>query len=444
MGACTSTKQKRYEIVRTLMPYKVHIMAIIWPKNQHNLFDFESSSYCVKEIEVDFSAQLATVDKELVALTKSEWARNSIEIANITLNEQQAFINSISQQQDHKLWAVLKSETNQFQSIDHWDLKIGDIIKLGRVRMHLLEYAFMTPCDEATQYQDDQEEDIQTISDVASCRICFSSKASEINPLISPCKCEGSVKYIHLECLQKWIGIQLKIKQGDHFIQYLCKRLDCEICKFTFRNTYTFQDKSYSVLKLPKPKSSYITFKVTNDDKSKEAMIYVVEIGEKTELKIGRIPDCDIKLRDISVSRSHAMLKLIPTSKHTADNPDYTIRVQDCKSKFGTLVLAQDEDLLIIPEDGKSPILFQTGRVLLQCVQKKKINQKPAYKHPDNVVLIQIETKPQLDQQEQMQDSFVTHDELTAGDIIISNSQNPHKPQPNLDDVKEDSICDER
>ena len=32
-------------------------------------------------------AQLATVDKELVALTKSEWARNSIEIANITLNE---------------------------------------------------------------------------------------------------------------------------------------------------------------------------------------------------------------------------------------------------------------------------------------------------------------------------------------------------------------------
>lgn len=40
------------------------------------------------------------------------------------------------------------------------------------------------------------------------------------------------------------------------------------------------------MLKLPKPKSSYITFKVTNDDKSKEAMIYVVEIGEKTELKI--------------------------------------------------------------------------------------------------------------------------------------------------------------
>ena len=65
-------------------------------------------------------------------------------------------------------------------------------------------------------------------------------------------------------------------------------------------------------------------------------MIYVVEIGEKTELKIviinlypiqGRVPDCDIKLRDISVSRSHAILKLIPTNKHTVENPDYTIRV---------------------------------------------------------------------------------------------------------------------
>ncbi|CAD8144761.1 unnamed protein product [Paramecium octaurelia] len=444
MGACTSTKTKKYEINRTLMPYKVHIVAVIWPKNQHNLFDFDSNSYFVKEIEVDFSSQIATVDKELVALTQTEWARNQIELVNITLNEQDAYINCISQQQDHKLWAVLKLESNQFSSIDHRDLKIGDVIKLGRVRMQLLEYAFMAPCDEATQYQDEQEDEVQTINDVFNCRICFSSRATETNPLIRPCKCGGSVKYIHLECLQRWVGIQLKIKQGEHSIQYLWKRLDCEICKATFRNTYKFQDKTYSVLKLPKPKSSYITFKITNDDKTKEAMIYVVEIGEKTELKIGRIPDCDIKLRDISVSRAHATLKLIPTNKHSPETPDYIIRIQDNKSKFGTLVLAQDQDLLRIADEGTQPnVLFQTGRVLLQCTKKKKQNQKSSYKHPDNITLTLNQTKQQFEQQE-VQESFVTHDELMASDIILNNSQPLQQQQCIEFDVKEDSISDER
>ncbi|CAK88094.1 unnamed protein product (macronuclear) [Paramecium tetraurelia] len=430
MRACTPSKVKRYEINRTLMPYKVHIVAVIWPENQHKLFDFDSNSYFVKEIEVDFScilirysllALIATVDKELVALTQTEQAENSTELVNITMNEQDAYINCISEQQDHKLWAVLKLESNQFSSIEHRDLKIGDIIKLGRVRMELLEYSFMTPCDEATQYQDEQEDEVQTINDVFNCTICFSSRATETNPLIRPCKCEGSVKYIHLECLQSWVRIELKIKYEEHSIQYLWKRLDFEICKATFRSIYKFQDKTYSVLKLPK--SSYITFKITNDDTTKEAMIYVVEIGEKTELKIGRIPDCDFKLRDISVSRTHAILKLIPTSKHTPETPDYIIRIQDNKSKFGTHVLAQDQDLLKISDEGTQPIvLFQTGRVLLQCTKKKKLNQNSSYKHPENITLTLNQTKLQFEQQE-VQESFVKHDDLKASDITLNNSQ---------------------
>lgn len=66
-------------------------------------------------------------------------------------------------------------------------------------------------------------------------------------------------------------------------------------------------------------------WKITNDekgkeDKSKEGMIYIVEIGDKLEIKIvngikiklfqGRIPESDIKLKDISVSRQHAIIKI--------------------------------------------------------------------------------------------------------------------------------------
>ena len=33
------------------------------------------------------------------------------------------------------------------------------------------------------------------------CRICFESN----NPLIVPCDCKGSIRFIHQECLKTWI-----------------------------------------------------------------------------------------------------------------------------------------------------------------------------------------------------------------------------------------------
>ena len=41
------------------------------------------------------------------------------------------------------------------------------------------------------------------------------------SPLISPCRCTGSVKYVHQTCLQKWIkGNDIK---------------SCELCKYEFK-----------------------------------------------------------------------------------------------------------------------------------------------------------------------------------------------------------------
>ena len=38
------------------------------------------------------------------------------------------------------------------------------------------------------------------------CRICYMEEDDEIeNPIIQPCHCSGSCKYIHLKCLKQWI-----------------------------------------------------------------------------------------------------------------------------------------------------------------------------------------------------------------------------------------------
>ncbi len=42
-------------------------------------------------------------------------------------------------------------------------------------------------------------------ADDNQCRFCLDNYAIVSNPFISPCKCNGSIKYVHLKCLFKWI-----------------------------------------------------------------------------------------------------------------------------------------------------------------------------------------------------------------------------------------------
>ena len=39
--------------------------------------------------------------------------------------------------------------------------------------------------------------------DEATCRICFDGPYTN-NPLIYPCRCTGTSKYIHKDCLEHW------------------------------------------------------------------------------------------------------------------------------------------------------------------------------------------------------------------------------------------------
>ncbi|OAL43812.1 RING finger membrane protein [Pyrenochaeta sp. DS3sAY3a] len=69
--------------------------------------------------------------------------------------------------------------------------------------------------DDATTRTADRE-------DADTCRICRGEGSAE-EPLFFPCKCSGSIKYVHQECLMEW----LSHTQKKH----------CELCKTSFRFT---------------------------------------------------------------------------------------------------------------------------------------------------------------------------------------------------------------
>lgn len=77
---------------------------------------------------------------------------------------------------------------------------------------------------------------------MAQCRICF----EEDDNLICPCKCNGSIKYIHNSCL-------------NTIIEYK-RNMMCEICKTKYNINKPLIDKLYLVLNAQKYKKLFLEY----------------------------------------------------------------------------------------------------------------------------------------------------------------------------------------
>ena len=83
-------------------------------------------------------------------------------------------------------------------------------------------------------------------------------------------------------------------------------------------------------------------------------MVHVFDL-RYDEFKVGRSVDTDMKIADISVSRTHSFFKV----------KDGKILVEDNGSKFGTLVKIQRPVDLLNVKGETSSTLFQVGRTLI-------------------------------------------------------------------------------
>eukprot|EP00929_Paragymnodinium_shiwhaense_P065008 TRINITY_DN32635_c0_g2_i2.p1 TRINITY_DN32635_c0_g2~~TRINITY_DN32635_c0_g2_i2.p1 ORF type:complete len:388 (+),score=30.59 TRINITY_DN32635_c0_g2_i2:90-1253(+) len=70
--------------------------------------------------------------------------------------------------------------------------------------------------------------------ELPTCRICFMPE-DEGQPLISPCKCEGSQKYVHVSCLQQWQrSVQLSGPSREEDFAKERRHLVCQVCMSEF------------------------------------------------------------------------------------------------------------------------------------------------------------------------------------------------------------------
>lgn len=131
------------------------------------------------------------------------------------------------------------------------------------------------------------------------------------------------MKYIHQSCLKGWIDSKKITQTKNNVTTYLWKAFECELCKMTYDEV--LQEK-YGLLQYDNPYSQYMILEGINMNNSKS--VYVINIeNEKEEIKIGRGHNSDIRISDISVSRTHATITKAKDGFILKDN----------NSKFGTL-----------------------------------------------------------------------------------------------------------
>ena len=59
---------------------------------------------------------------------------------------------------------------------------------------------------------------------------CQKGKKKLSNPLLAPCQCTGSSKYVHLDCLKQWLGRSRTDYSFEDCTTTIYKISSCELC----------------------------------------------------------------------------------------------------------------------------------------------------------------------------------------------------------------------
>ena len=358
-----------------------------WMKNTEDLYDFDSLSKSSKNF------RLSNSDKENFIITYKEKDLNEKnEISSLV--QQRILRDKILKYSSTKIISILKynSYSSNFGLLNSYKSKHmnflykpinceriwkvfskekyskiseGDVIKVGRIRIKFEEIHFnnnkkekienknLSSFDEKNiidekKYKDESDfsiyEDIKTarnpeiniFDEKIYCRLCYQNNSDIFDPLLSPCKCSGSMKYIHLSCLKKSIKLKIKIKSKDQYDLYLFKGYNCEICLSNYPKYFLYKNTKYNLIDfdMSKYKDEYIICSLLHYDENypNSKLSYlgfiIFKLDDKEKFTIGRKQNNQIILKDISISRNHCIIL----------RENNQLFIKDLNSKFGTLL----------------------------------------------------------------------------------------------------------
>ena len=193
---------------------------------------------------------------------------------------------------------------------------------------------------------------------INACRICYGENSIEENPLICPCTCKGSMKFIHFLCLKNWLNSKIESElnlnsERKTTISYNKKDIYCELCNTQYPDYIRYKGKLYNISFYKPNFKEFIMFETLRIDKKISEFINIVSLDNKNMIHIGRSRECDFSIPEISISRFHS----------TIQKDKGELFIEDNKSKFGTLILVQNDNIEII---NNTPLKLQINNTYIK------------------------------------------------------------------------------
>jgi len=341
------------------------LKAVTWIKDSHGLFDYEYSQYTMKRFQINHSVKLFRMHEDVGSVLQDE--NIAVDESNKDYTE---FLLSINKKaggkfycnyidkyiidvnsnannplKKHNIYLIVRSlKCPAGKSQRGYALSTGEVIKLGRIEYKVAEIQAENKTVQGTKITlSDNEFDVdkQQIPPGTEmmCRYClFDQKDNDVasvdQALIFCCDCSGSSGGVHFSCLKSWIRNKIVTKSNNNTATYHWKRLECEVCKKTLPRKIIFKGQMHELINIERPDCPYIILdKIPAPNEPKASTLSLIIPNEHDSIKLGRGHQCDLRISDISVSRTHAYLKYVNGQFFILDN----------ESKFGTLILLNND-----------------------------------------------------------------------------------------------------
>ncbi len=376
-----------------------------WIKDTEDLFDFEAKdiksktftltndnkeSFLIVTYKENQEEEIELINSNKLLQEKILSDKKTKIISEIIFNKQNStfnFINSLNSENLNKIYSKENCERiwKNISKSEETEIQEGDIFKLGRIRLKFDKIIYnsntlrnntgINNCNsnkklnniinknnisnilnnsitaDISVYENNENSNIKNFfieknDGKYNCRICYRNDSDLNDPLISPCKCSGSMSYIHYKCLKSCIEAKIQKKKEENFISYYWKNFNCEICLFPYPKYIKYKNLKYSLVDIDT--SNFNQYCICDyslfDDNKKKSFhrgFIIFKFDDDNEITLGRNQSNGIKLKDISVSRKHCYII----------KRNGKLFIKDLNSKFGTLKYIKDKYEILIGQN---------------------------------------------------------------------------------------------
>lgn len=322
----------------------------VWLLRESELYDYQSSYTRRCSFSLSSSSAVYRRGQEVIVLPLDATVPVGAEkLAVIFVHKDSAqLVNAQSMPSEactaQSMWLVISKMKAVRRS--GYQLKEGDVIRLASREFAVTEMSAghsVRPHSTGTQ--------LQVGPAGAQCKICLGQESSPEDPLVAPCHCKGSVQYIHVECLDRWLASKLRHQDQHYRSKYGTTNSNCGLCGSSLPLDLEVNGRHFHNLGVSKPHEPYV---VLRDPANSEVQLW--HWDDRRELCLGSGEENEIKLEGLSYFHS----------KLTFQNAE--LRLRDRNSQFGTLLLVQ-KPLILARGDS---VTVQCGNVLLEVGLKKQ------------------------------------------------------------------------